>query len=198
MTQHDARPRSSPAPAPGGPDEGRPEASLEPRLVLRVLGSSRFFVIFAVLGSFLAASTLVVYGALVAATVAWNTFTDGDISIAGAKHLTVELVQLTDSFILGTVLFIVAFGLYQLFVNPNLPVPNWLRVSDLDQLKEKLIGVVAVFLAVTFLAFVVEVDIDASVLEFGAAVALVIASLSLFLFVIERRGRDASGQPRDE
>lgn len=184
-----------PSPPPGSAS-GTDRPLAEPRLVLRVLGSSRFFAIFAVLGSFLSAVTLVVYGALVAWTATWDTLARGDVSVEGAKHLTVELVQLTDAFLLGTVLFIVASGLYQLFINPDLPVPHWLQIDDLDQLKEKLIGVVAVLLAVTFLAFVVELGDEASVLEFGAAVSLVIVALSVLMYVTGRHRHGDDGPAR--
>lgn len=183
---------SPPLGAAGSTDRSR----RQPGLVLRVLASSRFFAIFAVLGSFLSAVTLVVYSALVAATVAWDTVTGGDVSVAGAKHLTIEFVELTDAFLLGTVLFIVASGLYQLFIDPGLPVPQWLQIDDLDQLKDKLIAVVAVLLAVTFLAFVVELGTEANVLEFGAAVALVIVALSVLLFVTGRHRHGGDDPPR--
>jgi len=37
-------------------------------------------------------------------------------------------------------------GLYQLFLDPNLPVPDWLRIDDLDQLTMKVMEVVELLL----------------------------------------------------
>ena len=184
--------RLSPPGAAGGTDQPR----RQPGLVLRVLASSRFFAIFAVLGAFLSAVTLVVYSALAAWSVAWEAVTEGDLSVEGTKHLTIEFVELTDAFLLGTVLFIVASGLYQLFIDPALPVPHWLRIDDLDQLKDKLIAVVAVLLAVTFLAFVVDLGTEANVLEFGVAVALVIVALSGLMYVTGRHRHGGDGPTR--
>jgi uncharacterized membrane protein YqhA len=38
-----------------------------------------------------------------------------------------------------------------LFIDSTLPVPMWLKIDTLDNLKAKLIGVVVTVLAVTFL-----------------------------------------------
>ena len=102
---------------------------------------------------------------------------------------------MTDVFLLGTVLFIVAFGLYQLFIQPDLPVPAWLKIQHLDQLTERLIEVVGVLLSVTFLAAAVEGEVGDSLLEFGAAVAIVIAALSLLLVVSHRQSTRHESPP---
>ncbi len=158
--------------------------------VIRLFSSSRYFAIFAVIGSFLSAVTLYIYGTLVVIQLIWDTLAEYRISVEGVKHLQVVFIEMTDVFLLGTVLFIVAFGLYQLFVQPDLPVPAWLKIHDLDQLTVRLVEVVGVLLSVTFLAYVVEGVVGPSLLEFGVSVAIVIAALSLLLVVSHRRLSD--------
>lgn len=160
--------------------------------VLRLFSSSRYFAGFAVLGAFLAAVTLFVYGTLVVIQQIWTAITEHAISGDGAKHLQVVFIEMTDVFLLGTVLFIVAFGRYQLFIQPELPVPPWLKIQQLDQLTARLVEVVGVLLSVTFLAFAVEGTAGANFLEFGASVAIVIGALSLLLMVSRRIGHSAS------
>jgi uncharacterized membrane protein YqhA len=167
----------------------------ESHWVIRLFSSSRYFAAFAVLGTFLAAVTLYVYGTLVVIQLIWHTLEEYRISVEGVKHLQVVFIEMTDVFLLGTVLFIVAFGLYQLFIQPDLPVPPWLRIRNLDQLTERLIEVVGVLLSVTFLAFAVEGLREASLIEFGASVAIVIAALSLLLVVTHRRPEDHRSSP---
>lgn len=162
---------------------------------LGVFASSRFFAAFAVLGAFLAAVTLYIYGALVVLATIRDTIVLREVNVDGAKRLQVAFVELTDVFLLGTVLAIVAFGLYQLFLDPNLPAPAWLRIDNLDQLTMKVMEVVGLLLGVTFLAFAVEFRLSATILEFGIASAVVIAALSLLLTVSHRIGKDA-GPPR--
>lgn len=177
-------------------DVGLPPTS-EPakRWMLRVFASSRYFAGFAVLGAFLASVTLYVYGALVVLKVIMETITAGDVSVGGAKHLQLSFIELADVFLLGTVLLIVAFGLYQLFLHPNLNVPGWLRIGDLDDLTAKLLEVVAVMLSVTFLAYTVETGSGEDVLELGIAVAVVIGSLALLAVGARRAHRDDAHPP---
>jgi uncharacterized membrane protein YqhA len=159
--------------------------------LLRVVASIRFFVVFAVLGAFLSAVMLYVYGTLAVAEIAWDTLRRRDVSVDGAKKLEVSFVVLTDVFLLGTVLVVVAIGLYQLFLQSDLPLPPWLRVRSLSQLSAQLIDVVAVLLGVTFLAIMVETNATEDILDIGVAVAVVIAALSLLLIVSHRIGGDS-------
>jgi uncharacterized membrane protein YqhA len=169
----------------------------ESHWVIRLFSSSRYFAAFAVLGTFLAAVTLYVYGTLVVIQLIWSTIAEYRISVEGVKHLQVVFIEMTDVFLLGTVLFIVAFGLYQLFIQPDLPLPNWLKIQNLDQLTERLIEVVGVLLSVTFLAFAVEGLREATLVEFGASVAVVIAALSLLLVVTHRLPADHGSPPSE-
>ena len=161
-------------------------------MIPRVLASSRFFVAIAALGAFVSAVALLVYGVFAVADVIWDAFAGEEIDVTGAKRLAVDLIQLIDVFLLGTVLYIVALGLYELFVDPELPVPSWLHIANLDDLKAKLIQVVVVLLGVTFLGDVVERADETELIELGAAIALVIAALALNLFV---GGRFHGGPP---
>jgi uncharacterized membrane protein YqhA len=169
-----------------------------------VFASGRFFAAFAVIGAFLAAVTLYIYGAFVVIATIWETVVRREVNIDGAKRLQVAFVELTDVFLLGTVLVIVSFGLYQLFLDPGLPVPNWLRIDDLDQLTMKVMEVVGLLLGVTFLAFAVEFRFQATVIELGIASAAVILALCALLLVshrvrgdIERRQTDTGQRAND-
>jgi uncharacterized membrane protein YqhA len=128
-----------------------------------------------------------VYGGLATAAVIAQTFGGGDLfQKGGVKLLSVELVTIIDLFLLGTVLYIVSVGLYELFVDPGLPMPPWLRITTLDDLKERLLGVVAVLLAVTFLGSAVTWDGTSSILAFGLAVGLVLGVVSLTIALLAR------------
>jgi uncharacterized membrane protein YqhA len=156
-------------------------------LLRTILASSRFFIAIAVLASFVSAVALIVYCGVVVLDATRHAFTE-DFSPEGAKDLAVEFIEMIDFFLLGTVLYIVALGLYELFVDDHLPMPDWLLIHDLDDLKDKLIGVVIVLLGVTFLGRVVTWDGSRNILYFGAAIALVIIALGGFLAVNARIG----------
>src|SRR5438477_2653526 len=146
-------------------------------MLRRLLARSRFLISIAVLGSFLASIMVIVYGGLTVITLMIETFSHSIFSESGSKKLAVSCIQLIDLFLLGAVLYIVALGLYDLFIDDKLPMPSWLIIRDLDDLKGKLIGVVIVLLAVTFLSNVVTWDGNSNILTLGAAIGLVLLGL---------------------
>jgi uncharacterized membrane protein YqhA len=87
----------------------------------------------------------------------------------------------------------VALGLYQLFVDHNVPLPPWLQVRTLEELKAKLLGVTVVLVSVSFVGFVVELDGNDNILEIGLSIAAVILAISIFLAVTGH----GSGQKHD-
>lgn len=159
--------------------------------ILRVLSASRYLVLLAVAGCFLAAAVLFAYGLLavartafaaVAADVADLGEANQDV-VAIAEHLAVHLVQLADVFLLGTVIYLVGLGLHLLFVNPLLPVEPWVAVGDLDDLKEMLVRVIILLVGVTFLGSFVEQADEVPMRELSYATAIVVAAFALLIFV---------------
>jgi len=90
-----------------------------------------------------------------------------------------EVVEFVHLFLVGTVLYITAAGLYQLFVQ-ELNFPRWLKIDSTEELETNLIGVTVVVLAVNFMGavFVGEREF---LLPYGAGIALPIAALGLFI-----------------
>ncbi len=154
----------------------------------RILVNSRYLIIVAVLGAFLAAVALILYGGITTINILIETFAHPTFTIAGAKHLAVESIEVIDLFLLATVLYIVALGLYELFIDEKLPLPPWLVITNLDDLKAKLTGVITVSLTVTFLAYVVEWDGNTNILALGVSVGVVLFALSFLLPNILRGG----------
>ncbi len=151
-----------------------------------IVGSFRFGVIFAIVGLGIASTLIMMYASLVVLKTTWDTISAAAINIESAKHLDVILIEVTDAFLLGTVLYIVALGLYQLFIDATLPVPEWLRVKTIDELKSKLVGVIVVLLAVTFLAEAVEGQLGSELLDLGVAVGAVILALGAYGYLSTR------------
>ena len=90
-----------------------------------------------------------------------------------------EVVEYVHLFLVGTVLYITAIGLYQLFVH-EIRFPNWLKIDSTEELETNLIGVTVVVLAVNFMG-AVFVGGSEDLLEYGAGIALPIAALGVFL-----------------
>jgi len=147
----------------------------------RAIASSRYLIIAAVICSLAIFATLLVYGAVETYQIVAGLVGAGKAGDKITKQLVLDCIELVDVFLLDTVLFIVGVGLYELFVDGSVPLPGWLVIRSLDDLKNKLIAVVIVVLGVAFLGQVVSWDGQRDLLGFGAAIALVIAALTYFL-----------------
>ena len=91
------------------------------------------------------------------------------------------LVEHVDQFLIGTVLYLIALGLYQLFIE-ELPMRPWLKVDSGADLETNVVGVIVVVLAIEFLGAVFsgrQSDPNAD----GTGIALTIVALALFLGV---------------
>ena len=150
-------------------------------MLTQILSASRYLVVAAVLGSLVGAMALFAYGVVETLVIVVETIAKADVSSKGAKALSLAFIEIVDLFLLGTVFLMIALGLYELFVDENLKLPSWLSFSSFDDLKNKLVGVVVVVLAVLFLGAVVSWDGSRDLLGFGVGVALVIAALTYFL-----------------
>jgi uncharacterized membrane protein YqhA len=65
-------------------------------------------------------------------------------------------------------------------------LPAWLKMDDLNDLKARVISMIILVAAVTFVDVAVESEAGLNTLYLGVAVAVVIAALTAFL----RYGRD--------
>ncbi len=148
-----------------------------------LLGASRYLVIAAVIGSLAASLALFVYGFIETGVVIVDAVQAAEVSSKGAKALALHFIEIVDLFLLGTVLLMIALGLYELFIDANLDLPEWLQIRTFDDLKLKLVGVVIVVLAVLFLGQVVAWNGERELLGLGVAIAVVVAALSYFLSV---------------
>ena len=93
----------------------------------------------------------------------------------------VGLIETVDVFLIAIAVYIMSLGLYSLFIDDTLPVPRWLEVHNLDDLKGNLISLVIAVLAVLFLREAVAWDGSRNLIALGGPVALIIAVLTFYL-----------------
>jgi len=149
-----------------------------PKSVHRIVSATRYFIVVPSIVTLLGAVALTLVGTYEAVHGVQEWLHDP----ADAKHLLLALIEATDAFLLATVLYVVALGLWELFVDDTVPLPKWLEIHTLDDLKSKLIGVVITVLAVLFLGVVIESKGGSiELLYAGLANAAVISALAFFL-----------------
>lgn len=144
----------------------------------RILGATRFVVVLPAIAAIIGAILLMLQGSVAVVMAIIDTIWFG----AELKTTTVDVLTAVDAILLGTVLLVIGYGLYELFVDAEIAVPAWLRVNDLDDLKSKLIGVVVAIIAVVFVGVLVDADRAADVLSYGVGAGAIVAGLALFSF----------------
>jgi len=148
----------------------------------RILGATRFVVAIPAVAAILGGILLMMQGSVATVMVIIDTVWAG----ADLKSTTVDVLTAIDAILLGTVLLVIGYGLYELFVDADLPVPAWLRVSNLDDLKSKLIGVVVAIIAVIFVGVLVDSNRAADVMSYGIGTGAIVAGLALFSFATRK------------
>ena len=169
-------------------------------MLRRALASTRYIVLIAVLGTFLASLALLLYQLVVVGAAVIDIVRDASVSLQAAKAVSVGLIETVDAFLIAIAVYITSVGLYVLFVDRTLPLPEWLSIRNLEDLKANLVSVVIAVLAVLFLREAVAWDGTRSIFAYGAALALVIGALTFFLAKKEpanERSAEAAGKDRD-
>jgi len=175
------------------PEDGRRPPS---DMIGRMVASSRFFVLIATLSLFLAFMAVMVSTMIVTVTTILHARGINDEGMT-QNEMIGKLIKQADYALLATVLYVLALGLYSLFVDDRVPMPVWLRIHDLGHLKELLAGVVVVAIAVIFLGQALTWDGTTDLLAPGLASAAVIAALALFLWQAARE-RHMESEDRHE
>lgn len=160
----------------------------------RVLASSRYLILIVIIATLVASLALLVYQAIVVFTVLVEVIQQGSGLPTSTKRLAVGVIEMMDVFLIAIVAEIMSLGLYTLFIDDTFPLPRWLKMDSLDDLKNHLVSVVIVVLAVLFLREAVERSADLDLLRLGAALSLIIASLTFFLTM--KIGRNAAIPPK--
>ena len=150
-------------------------------MLRRALASSRYIMVVAVLGTLVGSLTLTLYTAVVLATGVVSVVREGSLSVKAVKIFSVALIEAVDVFLIAIAVYIISLGLYSLFIDDSLPMPRWLEVHDLEDLKGNLVSVVVAVLAVLFLREAVAWEVGRDLPAFGGALALVIGALTFFL-----------------
>lgn len=145
----------------------------------KFLENSRYVVLIGIIGTFLASVALFLFGLAGIVSAIWDGLTvSSQFSEANLKEVSIILLQAIDIFLLATVLYIIALGLYELFIDEALDLPRWLEVHTLDDLKARLLGMIVVLLPVTFLGKLVEWKQGQDILWLGLAVGAVLIAIA--------------------
>ncbi len=164
--------------------------------IVNFISATRYLAIVPILGLAIAAATMFGIGGLGLITFIIRSVTELSGGHTNEVLPIFELLEYVHQFLIGTVLYITAMGLYQLFIQ-EVPLPVWMKTESSEDLENNLIGVTVVVLAIEFLGAVFS-GREENLLEYGAGIALPIAALALFIGMkhIARRHAEASDRSK--
>jgi uncharacterized membrane protein YqhA len=142
----------------------------------RLIEVSRFVVIIPALAAIVGSIVLMILGSVEILRAALNVV----VEQVPLKETIVDVLASIDAILLGTVLLVIGYGLYELFVDTHLDVPDWLEINNLDDLKAKLIGVIIAIIAVIFVGELVDADSANDVMYYGIGAGAVVIALAAF------------------
>jgi len=148
----------------------------------RLVGWTRYSVAIPAFATMLGALLLMVQGTIYFI----RAIIDAIVLGTPLKDSVVSVLLAVDAILLGTVLLVIGYGLYQLFVDPNLKVPRWLNARNLDDLKSKLIGVVVVIVGVGFVGLLANFDDAMDVFAYGVGAGALVIGLGIFSWATKK------------
>ena len=148
----------------------------------QIMGLTRYAVFVPAIASIIGALLLMAQGSWARLMAVIDSVSNG----YGLKETIVEVLTAVDAILLGTVLLVIGYGLYELFIDADLDVPQWLRVYDLDDLKSKLIGVVVAIVAVVFVGVFVDSNRASDVISYGVGAGALVVGLAIFAFATKK------------
>jgi uncharacterized membrane protein YqhA len=152
-----------------------PPATGQQSFIEGLLGRSLLIVVVGVIGLAVTAALSFGWGIAKTYDFARLLFEDG----ADSDLAVVQVLEIIDTFLLATVLVILAVGLYDLFV-ADIPAPSWLVFKDLASLKSKVSDVIVLLLAIKFLEKSITSKEPLDLVWYSISIALVGGLLIVF------------------
>lgn len=156
----------------------------------QILGLTRYAVVVPAIASIIGALLLMAQGSIEMVIVVYQSVTTDTY----LKDTIVDVLTAVDAILLGTVLLVIGYGLYELFIDTEIKVPAWLQVHDLDDLKSKLIGVVVAIIAVVFVGVFVDSNRADEVLSYGLGAGALVAGLAIFAIATHKSDKPGSAE----
>ncbi len=136
-----------------------------------------------------------ILGALMMFAVGWNHTYKALRAILlqqqfGKQNVVLPLIKALDTFLIGIILFIFAFGIYDFFVSVLEPAndagvrPDWFKFESTGELKTKLVELVLVILTIQFfeqmVAVIPEIEEPRNFLIIPIGAAILAVSIGFF------------------
>jgi len=147
---------------------------------------TRILVIIAIIGMIITSIVVIIIGFAELVRIISFLLEEGIFSEHAGRFLSVAVTEMIDLYLIGLVLLIFALGLYQLFIDTTLDLPEWLDTPSFDVLKGRLLIVVAVVLPVMFLGYASTATDGIFIAGLGVGISLVMIAIGYILSIASR------------
>src|SRR3989344_3526680 len=145
----------------------------------------RFIVIIAVIALLIGSLIAFYFGTFHTIKAVQNTFIQ---PIHDSTYILIDLISSLDNFLIGLVLLIIAYGIYELFISnidameeQDIKYPNWLKFHSLDELKSVLSKIIINILIVYFFKSVVIMKFETNLSILYLALGILLISIANYL-----------------
>jgi uncharacterized membrane protein YqhA len=162
---------------------------------------SRILVVIAIIGMIITSVMVIITAFAEVFRIISFFMHEGMLSEEAGTFLSVNVTEMIDLYLIGLVLIIMSLGLYQLFIDPDVDLPEWLDTPSFDILKARLLIVVVVVLPVMFLGYAATATDGAFIAGLGIAISLVMIAIGYIISIaskgqIERKRLEIMGSER--
>lgn len=152
-----------------------------------VAGVGRIVALVAVTALTLGGLALTFLAIGVGAQATYDAFRELSRGEASSSTLKVEFIGFASLVLQATALFVIAVGLFSLFVRP-LAVLGALQARSLQELEHKVLGIIVVILATAFVEQFIKSNDALETLYFALSLGISVAALAGFQLVLTRFG----------
>ncbi len=152
-----------------------------------MLAASRLLVLVPVVFLLVDAAGSFIYGSIIFILTVRDTVSGAVSQASKIDAILGRFLIVMDTYLVGATLMIAAFGFYELFVirssrrGEKYWLPSWLKMRDLEDLKARVVSMLILVAAITFVDVAVETHDERGVFFMGLGIAVVIAALTAFL-----------------
>jgi len=159
---------------------------------------SRLLVVIAIIGMIITSVIVIITASAEIIRIISFFMHESILSEEAGKFLSLNVTEMIDLYLIGLVLIIISLGLYQLFIDPDVDLPEWLNTQSFESLKARLLIVVAVVLPVMFIGFAATANEGTFIAGLEIAISLIMIAIGYLLSIatkgqIERKRLEMEG-----
>ena len=147
-------------------------------MLKEILSKSRNLTYIAVVFILVCALSLYLLTTIAAIVTIFNAVTSDGWDVYSIREVAASFLKVVDFFLLSVGLHIIAIGVYKLFIDETIDLPESMNSRSFVDLKLTLVKLATIVLLLDFVEQALSTTEPRELLEFGIAIAVVLAAVS--------------------